>query len=57
MKYIQGERREQIRIESLDSYIEKDSEVRMIDVIVDKMDIESLGFKTPNNKYWRKSPI
>lgn len=51
MKYIQGERREQIRIESLDSYIEKDSEVRMIDVIVDKMDIESLGFKTPNNKY------
>lgn len=50
MNYIQGEEREQIRLESIESYVEEDSEVRVIDLIIDKMDIESLGFKVPNNE-------
>lgn len=50
MNYIQGEKREQIRMESIESYVEEDSEVRVIDLIIDKMDIESLGFKVPNNE-------
>lgn len=48
MNYIQGEKREQIRMESIESYVEEDNEVRVIDLIIDKMDIESLGFKVPN---------
>lgn len=47
MNYIQLEQREQIKIESVESY---DNEVRVIDLIIDKMDIESLGFKVPNNE-------
>lgn len=50
MNYIQGEQREQIKIESVESYIEEDNEVRVIDLIIDKMDIESLGFKVSNNE-------
>lgn len=50
MNYIQGEQREQIKIESVESYVEEDKEVRVIDLIIDKMDIESLGFKVPNNE-------
>lgn len=47
MNYVQGE---QIRMESMESYVEEDNEVKVIDLIIDKMDIESLGFKVPNNK-------
>lgn len=50
MNYIQGEQREQIKIESVESYVEEDNEVRVIDLIIDKMNIESLGFKIPNNE-------
>ena len=50
MNYIQAEQREQIKIESVESYVEEDKEVRVIDLIIDKMDIESLGFKVPNNE-------
>jgi len=50
MNYIQGEQREQIRIESIESYVEEDNEVRVTDLITDKMDIESLGFKVQNNE-------
>ena len=39
-----------MRIESLESFASPDSEVRVIDKIVDAMDIESLGFKLGNNK-------
>ncbi|WP_343342795.1 hypothetical protein [Terrisporobacter petrolearius] len=46
MNYIQGEQREQIKIESVKSYVGEDNEVRVIDLI----DIESLGFKVPNNE-------
>ena len=50
MNYIHGEDRNQMRIESLESFASPDSEVRVIDKIVDAMDIESLGFKLGNNK-------
>ncbi len=33
MNYICGDDREQIRIESIEDYVEKDSEVRVIDKI------------------------
>ena len=55
MNYIQGEKREQIRMESIESYVEEESEVRVIDAIIDKMDIESLGFKVANNNTTGKS--
>jgi transposase len=44
MNYIIGEDRTQIKIESIDSYVNENNEVRVIDKIVDVMDIESLGF-------------
>lgn len=47
-KYIHGESREQMRIES---YVEEDREVRVIDKLIDIMDIESLGFKVGNNEF------
>ena len=39
MNYIHGWKREQIRMESIESYVEKDCEVRVIDLIINKMDI------------------
>jgi len=50
MNYIQGEHREQIKIESVEFYVEEDNEVRVVDLIIDKMDIYSLAFKIPNNE-------
>jgi transposase len=50
MNYIHGGNREQIRIESIESYVYEDNEVRVIDKIIDTMDIESLGFKIGNNE-------
>jgi transposase len=49
MNYICGDDREQIRIELIEDYVEKDSEVRVIDKIVDAMDIKSMGFNIENN--------
>ena len=49
MNYICGDDREQIRIELMEDYVEKDSEVRIIDKIVDAMDMESMGFNIGNN--------
>ena len=39
--YIQGQEREQVRLESIESYVEEYREGRVIDLIIDKMDIES----------------
>ena len=50
MNYIHGGNREQMRIESIESYVDEDNEVRVIDKIIDTMDIESLGFKIGNNE-------
>ncbi len=45
MAEIKGTIRNQFRIFCLDSEIEQDSEARLIDVFVDAMDLEQLGFK------------
>ena len=49
MNYIIGEDRTQMKIESIDSYVNENNEVRVIDKIVDVMDIESLGFNIGKN--------
>lgn len=49
MNYICGDDRTQIRIESMEEFVEKDSEVRVIDKIVDSMNLECLGFNIGNN--------
>jgi transposase len=49
MKYIMGKNRTQVQIESIEDYVEADSEVRVIDKVADVLDIESLGFKIGNN--------
>ena len=47
MKYIQGHDRNQTTLlpDSVEDLISKDNPVRFIDVFVDKMDIEGMGFK------------
>ncbi len=50
MNYICGDDREQIRIESIEDYVEIDNEVIVIDKIVDYMNFESIGFITGNNE-------
>ena len=49
MNYILGEDRTQVRIECYEDYVESDSEVRVIDKIIETLSIESLGFKIGNN--------
>lgn len=49
MKYISGQDRSQIQIECIDDFVDADSEVRIIDKIVDYMDTELLGFKIGSN--------
>lgn len=49
MNYICGDDRDQIRIESMEEYVDLNSEVRIIDKIVECMDIEGLGFVIGNN--------
>lgn len=49
MNYILGNDRSQVRIECIEDYVDADSEVRIIDKIIDSLDIESLGFKIGNN--------
>ncbi|MBB6714797.1 hypothetical protein [Clostridium gasigenes] len=44
MNYIKGKDRDQLRIDSIESYVGEDSEVRVIDKIIDYIDIESLEF-------------
>ncbi|MBB6714788.1 hypothetical protein [Clostridium gasigenes] len=44
MNYIKGKERDQSRIESIESYVDEDNEVRVIDKIIDYIDIESLVF-------------
>jgi transposase len=49
MNYISGSGRTQIRLETYEDCINEDNEVRVIDKIVDVLNIESLGFKIGNN--------
>lgn len=50
MNYICGDDRQQIKIECIEDYVEKDSEIRVIDKLVDAMDIETMGFSNANNE-------
>lgn len=49
VNYILGSNRTQIRIECFEDYVDADNEVRIIDKIIDALDIQSLGFKVGNN--------
>lgn len=49
MNYILGNDRTQTRIECIEDYVDSDSEVRVIDKIIDTLDIEFLGFEIGNN--------
>ena len=51
MNYILGNDRSQVRIECSEDYVETDSEVRVIDKIIDVLDVESLGFKIGSNDF------
>lgn len=50
MNYICGNDREQIRVESIEDYVEKDNEIRVVDKIVDCMNLKNMGFITGNNE-------
>lgn len=41
MNYIKSKERDQLRIESIESYVDEYNEVRVIDKIIDYIDIES----------------
>ena len=49
MNYILGNDRSQVRIECLEEYVDADSKVRVIDKIIDALDLESCGFNIGNN--------
>lgn len=51
MNYILGNDRSQARIECIEDYVEADNKVRVIDKIIDALDIEFLGFKIGNNDF------
>jgi len=50
MNYILGKDRSQVRLECLEDCVEENSEVRVIDKIIDTLNIEDLGFKIGNNE-------
>lgn len=49
MNYILGNNRNQIRLETYEDCIDEDNEIRVIDKVIDALDIKSLGFKIANN--------
>lgn len=57
-RYKQGENREQLRLEPLcfDEMIAEDNQVRAIDIIVESMDIPSLGFAYSETKGTGRRP-
>ncbi len=50
MNYALGKQRFQLEIECLDDYVDNNSEVRVIDKIIDALDIEKLGFGLGHNE-------
>lgn len=46
-RFIQGEQRTQITLlpEMLDDYITEENSVRVVDVFIDNLDLQSLGFE------------
>ncbi len=51
MNYVLGNNRSQVTIECYEDYVDASSEVRVIDKIIDVLDIESLGFNIGNNDF------
>lgn len=49
MNYVFGKQRSQVLVESIEEYVPEDSEVRVIDKLVDSFDVNSLGFSIGNN--------
>lgn len=49
MSNIIGENRQQIKLESIDDYIDENNEVRVIDKLVDNLDLKQLNFNEPKN--------
>ena len=58
-RYVQGENREQIRIEPLclDDMVGEENAVRAIDAIVEHMNIPLLGFKYSETKSTGRKPF
>jgi len=56
-RFIEGEKRTQATLlpEILDDYIAEENSVRVIDVLVDNLDLSHLGFKTIPEKTGRPS--
>jgi hypothetical protein len=54
MLYILGNNRRQVRIYCIEDYIDDDCELRVIDKIINVLDIEYLGFKIGNNDIIRR---
>lgn len=50
MNYIFGKQRNQVLIESIEEYVDENSEVRVIDMLVDSLDLDSLGFIKGKNE-------
>ena len=55
MNYLKGTNRKQVVMSSLDDYIDEECEVRVIDALVESMDIKNLGFKEGNNESFGRS--
>jgi transposase len=49
MNYVAGNDRAQLQLEAYEDCIDADNEVRVIDKIVEALDIKSLGFNIGNN--------
>jgi transposase len=58
MRYVQGIDRQQTTLlpEMVDDYITEDNPVRFIDVFVDGLDIQGLGFKYSQTKETGRKP-
>ncbi len=50
MNYIEGKDRTQFQMECMEEYVDENSEVRVIDKVVDVMDLKSLKFNIGNNE-------
>ena len=50
MRTIEGEIREEMKLMCLEEEIEEDDEVRVVDAIIDALDIEKIGFKEKERK-------
>jgi len=50
MKFIQGKPRNQWEMYCLDTHVDADNEVRLIDLFVDSLNLSGLGFKVAKPK-------